>query len=260
MAWYRNLTSPWLPCALALAIAFPAPAMAADVTMAFGEKIPPFCFPATDSGIEIEIIREALAFRGHSLKPVYFPFARIPYAFKSGGVDAAMSDLGEDMGMVKAYYGDPAVFYDNVFITLKERHLAIHEPRDLHGLTVVAFPGALKRYPAWLAGVKKEGGYFEQNNQSLQVLTLAAGRYDVVLSDRYIFRYFSNLLRNNQSVRLKPVQVHSFVKFNPMDYRPVFRDETIRNDFNAGLKQLKKTGRVEAIYKKYLGALKDAEE
>ena len=228
--------------------------------MAFGEKIPPFCFPETNSGIEIEIIREALAFRGHTLKPAYFPFARIPYAFKTGSVDAAMSDLGEDMSTVKAYYGDPAVFYDNVFITLKQRRLAIHAPSDLHGLTVVAFPGALKRYPMWLADVKKEGGYFEQNNQSLQVLTLSAGRYDVVLSDRYIFRYFTNLLKNNKNVRLRSVELHSFVKFNPMDYRPLFHDEAVRNDFNIGLKQLKKSGRLDAIYKKYLGALKDAEE
>ena len=37
------------------------------------------------------------------------------------------------------------------------------------GLAVVAFPGALKRYPAWLESVDKDGLYFEQNNQELQV-------------------------------------------------------------------------------------------
>jgi len=37
-----------------------------------------------------------------------------------------------------------------------------------------------------------------------------------------------------------------------MDYRPVFRDKQVRDDFNAGLKQLKETGRYKAIYERYL--------
>lgn len=47
----------------------------ADVLMAFGEKIPPYCFPESDSGIELEVIGEALAFRGHRLMPRYYPLA-----------------------------------------------------------------------------------------------------------------------------------------------------------------------------------------
>ena len=44
-------------------------ARADDIAMAFGERIPPFCFPETNSGIEIEVIGAALAFKGHVLKP-----------------------------------------------------------------------------------------------------------------------------------------------------------------------------------------------
>ncbi|MES2148288.1 MAG: ABC transporter substrate-binding protein [Pseudomonadota bacterium] len=226
---------------------------AAEVHMAFGEKIPPFCFPETDSGIEIEIIREALAYRKHVLKPRYFSFARIPVAFKAGDVDAAMTDLGEDMTAWGAHYGDPAVFYDNVFISLKDRKLLIKKPEDLRGLTVISFAGAAKRYPAWLDAVRKAGRYFEQNDQALQVLTLDRGRYDVVLSDRNIFKYFTLQLMLNKSFKPKPVVETHFAKFNPMDYRPVFRDARVRDDFNAGLKHLRETGRFDEIYQKYLG-------
>jgi polar amino acid transport system substrate-binding protein len=229
-----------------------ATAHAADVTMAFGEKIPPFCFPETDSGIELEVMREALAFKGHVLKPRYFSFARIPVAFKAGEVDAAMTDLGEDLTSWGAFYGNPAVTYDNVFISLKERQLVINKPEDLQGLSVISFVGAAKRYPEWLDGVRRRGRYFEQNDQALQVLTLDRGRYDLVLSDRNIFKYFTLQLKLNKSFRPKPVVEHSFVKLNPMDYRPVFRDSAIREDFNAGLKHLKETGRFHAIYQKYL--------
>ncbi|MET3131180.1 polar amino acid transport system substrate-binding protein [Oxalobacteraceae bacterium GrIS 1.11] len=240
-------------CMLVLACAWVPLAHAVEVSMAFGEKIPPFCFPETNSGIEIEVMREALAYRGHVLKPLYFPFARIPIAFKAGDVDAAMTDLGEDMAKWGAFYGDPAVFYDNVFISLKERNLLIKKPADLRGLSVISFAGAAKRYPAWLDEVKRTGHYFEQNDQTLQVLTLDRGRYDLVLSDRNIFKYFTLQLKLNRSFHPKPVIEHSFVTFNPADYRPIFRDKKIRDDFNAGLKSLKDSGRFNAIYQKYLG-------
>lgn len=226
-------------------------AMAADVSMAFGERIPPFCFPDTNSGIELEVIGEALAYRGHVLKPHYFSFARVPMAFKSNQVDAVMTDLGEDLTHFGGHYGDPAVLYDNVFITLQERNLVITRPSDLDGLSVVSFQGASKRYPAWLDPVRKAGRYFELNDQALQVRTLMAGRYDVVLSDRHIFRYFTlELMRSGTATKL--VEEHDFVTPNPQDYRPVFRDPQVRDDFNAGLRHLKETGRYQAIYDKYL--------
>ena len=225
---------------------------AAEVRVAFGEKIPPFCFPATDSGIEVEVIGEALAFRGHVLKPEYYPFARIPVAFLAHNVDAAMTDLGRNMESEGGLYGDPAVFYDNVFITLKERNITINKPEDLQGLSVIAFSGAAKRYPEWLQHVQDSNLYYEQNNQALQALTLDRQHYDVVLSDRNIFKYFTLHLRREKGFDPKPVEEQHFVELNPMDYRPVFWDEHIRDDFNAGLKHLKETGRYQEIYDKYL--------
>ncbi|GAA5173210.1 hypothetical protein GCM10025771_00190 [Niveibacterium umoris] len=238
----------FVTCLLLLA----SPAHAVDVTMAFGEKIPPFCFPETNSGIEIEVISAALAVAGHRLVPRYYPFARVPVAFKSGEVDAAMTDLGEDLRPFGAHYGDPAVFYDNVFITVRARGIDIKRPEDLKGLSVIAFQGADKRYPEWLGPVKLAGNYHEQNDQSIQVRTLNEGRYDVVLSDRSIFRYFTLQLSRDKGFKPQPVQEHAFAVVRPEDYRPVFRSARIRDDFNAGLAQIKKSGRYKAIYDKYL--------
>ncbi|MEH6458672.1 substrate-binding periplasmic protein [Chitinimonas sp. JJ19] len=237
---------------LALLLILLSSAHAKEVTMAFGEKIPPFCFPQTNSGIELEVIGEALAYRGHVLKPVYFPFARIPVAFKNREVNAAMTDLGEDLSPYGAKYGDPAVIYDNVLITLKSRNLYLRQPSDLKGLSVISFQGAINRYPDWLNPVKQDGNYYEQNDQKVQVLTLDKGRYDVVLSDRSIFRYFTLQMKKTEGFLPKPVQEHRFTTVNPQDYRPVFRDAGVRDDFNAGLKQLKESGRFQAIYDKYL--------
>lgn len=236
-----------LLCALPLAAAH-----SATVVMAFGEKIAPYCFPETNSGIELEVIGEALAVRGHQLKPVYVPLARVPFEFKYKKVDAAMTDLGEDMKPHGGFYGDPAVVYDNVLITLKHRNLHIHQPQDLDGLTVLSFQGAVKRFPTWLNAVNQRGQYFEQANQELQVQTLDKQRYDVVLSDRYIYRYHANQIEHETGKPLLPVTEHVFVKVNPNDYRPVFHSKAIRDDFNYGLAQIKRNGRFKAIYDKYL--------
>lgn len=226
---------------------------AKNVSMAFGEKIPPYCLPETNSGIELDIIREALAFRGHVLKPKYLPFARIPFEFEIGRVDAAMTDTGKDLSAKGGNYADPAVIYDNVFISLKQRNLHLKQPADLSGLSVLSFVGAANRYPDWLARVKKAGRYFELNDQSRQVLMLNRGRTDLVLSDRYIFRYFSRQLQQTEDFAAAAIDEHRLVKLNPMDYRPIFRDSAIRDDFNAGLRQLKNSGRFNEIYRKYTG-------
>lgn len=237
---------------LASLLTLPAAQLAAEeVRMAFGERIPPYSFPQTDSGIELEIIAAALAYKGHRLKPSYYPFARVPEAFRSGWVDATMTDLGRDLQAAGGHYGDPAVLYDNVFITLQSRGLTIRSPADLRGLQVVAFAGAARRYPEWLRPLQDSGHYHEVNDQAAQVKTLMLGRYDVVLSDRSIFRYYAREL-GRQGLAILPVQEHAFTTPNPQDYRPVFRSRQVRDDFNQGLRQIKQSGRYQAIYDKYL--------
>ena len=228
------------------------PCWSAEVVMAFGEKIPPYCFPESNSGIELDVIGEALAYRGHTLKPVYYPLARVPVSFRQGKVAAAMTDLGQDLSDCGAFYGDSAVVYDNVLITLKSNKLKLIKPEDLAGLRIVAFQGAVNRYPEWLAQAQRDNLYFEQNNQELQVLGLNKQRYEVVLSDRSIYRYFELQLERTTLFHAKDVEMHEFVKVNPQDYRPLFRNAQIRDDFNAGLKHLKETGRFQAIYDSYL--------
>jgi polar amino acid transport system substrate-binding protein len=241
-----------LAAGLALAAAL-APAHAALVSMAFGDNLPPYILAAEDAGIEVDIVRAALAYRGHVLQARYLPMARIPPSFKAGQVDAIMMDVGEDMAPFGGHYAAPPVLYDNVFITLKRSRLAIRAPQDLRGHTVMSFVGAAKRYPEWLQPLQPGGTYVESNHQEVQPLLLALGRYDVVLSDRSIFQYYVLQQRRKEpGFVMPPVEQHEFTHADPSNYRPVFRDPAVRDDFNAGLEHLRKTGRYRAIYDKYL--------
>ena len=238
---------------ICLLLAMLSPVICAkEVVMAFGEAIPPFSFPESDSGIELDIIGEALAFHQHTLKPKYFPLGRIPYIFKQKHVDATMTDLGYDMAAIGAFYGQSAVFYDNVFITLKERNISIKTPDDLKGLSIISFQGATKRFPKWLKEPDKADLVTEQNKQIIQVLMLNSGHVDVALSDVSIFQYYSLQAETRLGKTLQETTTHRFTDIDPTDYRPVFWDESIRDDFNEGLEHLKKTGRYQAIFDKYL--------
>ncbi|WP_338049733.1 ABC transporter substrate-binding protein [Psychromonas antarctica] len=223
-----------------------------DVRMAFSLDIPPYIFEKDNKGIEIDIISAALAIKGHVLKPLYFPLGRIPLAFRNNTVDAVMGDMGVDLSTFGGAYAEPAIIYDNVFITLMKNKIVIKEPKDLDNLTVVSFQGAEKRYPKWLKKVKEEKRFYGISDQLTQVNLLILGRYDVVLSDHYIFKYS---LRQMMLIKHIPpiyVEEHKFTEVNRNDYRPVFRDNKIRDDFNFGLLQIKKTGLYQKIYDTYL--------
>jgi polar amino acid transport system substrate-binding protein len=220
--------------------------------MAFSKEIPPYIFEAQNKGIEIDIISSALAYKGHTIKPIYFPLGRIPYAFTNKLVDAAMGDMGVDLKLQGGFYADPAVIYDNVFITLKSKKISIKEPSDLNLLKVVSFQGAEKRYPKWLKKVKEDNRFYGVGDQLTQVKLLNFGRYDVVLSDRYIFNYFSKKLQSQNVLEAQEVDEHKLIIENIADYRPVFRNKKIRDDFNAGLNHLKESGEFQKIYDYYI--------
>ena len=238
---------------LIISTLFPSIAAAKDVLMAFSQEIPPYIFQKHNKGIEIDIISAALAYKGHTLKPLYFPLGRIPIAFTHHLVDAAMGDMGIDLTAQGGFYAQPAVIYDNVFITLKSRNITLKTPEDLDLLRVVSFQGAEKRYPQWLNKVMKEKRFYGVSDQLTQVKLLQFGRYDVVLSDRYIFRYFVKQMKLMNVTEPSEVEEHEFAKVNPTDYRPVFRDESVRDDFNLGLKKLKESGEFQKIYDNYMG-------
>ena len=53
-------------------------------------------------------------------------------------------------------------------------------------------------------------------------------------------------------LEVNEVDEHIFTTVNPEDYRPVFRDPKVRDDFNLGLKEIKETGEFQKIYDHYM--------
>jgi len=239
--------------ALWLSLLFIASLTSAEpVRMGFANTIPPYTIPETSTGIELDIVREALALKNHTLIINYMPLSRMPGSFVLGDVDAVMTDFGTDLSALNGHYAEPVILFNNRFYSLKDRNLRIREPSDIKGLSIVAFPGAQKRFPEWLKDAQAEGLYHEIKVQKLQILLLFAGRYDLVLSDKVVFQYFFSQQLKNNNLQAKPLTEHDVFVERPLDYRPVFKSQEIRDDFNEGLQALKSSGRYQEIFDAYL--------
>jgi len=225
---------------------------AEPVRMAFANTIPPYTIPETSTGIELDIVREALAFRNHTLIIHYMPLSRMPGSFTLGEVDGVMTDFGTDLSPLDGHYAEPVILFNNRFYSLKDRNLQIREPSDIKGLSIVAFPGAQRRFPEWLKDSQADGLYHEIKVQKLQILLLFAGRYDLVLSYTVVFQYFFSQQLKNNNLQAKPLSEHDVFVERPLDYRPVFKSRKIRDDFNEGLQVLKSSGRYQEIFDAYV--------
>jgi polar amino acid transport system substrate-binding protein len=231
-----------------------AQSQAKEVRMAFGLTLHPYVIADTSTGFELEIIKEALAVKGHTLKPMFMPMQRIPLALKDKQIDAAARgapELVEGQGFF--YSTEPAAVYQDYAISLKKNNLTINQMQDLKGKSILGFPNATVFLgDAYAAAVSGNSQYSETNYPKSQPLMLYANRVQVVVSDKNIFKYYSQTIKAEADI-FQELDYHRIFSPVPAKYNnQVFIDAQIRDDFNAGLKHVKATGRAKEIMRRYV--------
>ena len=229
-------------------------ARASEVKMIFGLALPPYVIKENNSGYELEIIKEALAVKGHTLKPVFAAFGASKQMLKDHAADAAQRgnpDMADGDGYF--YAADPTVLYEDYAISLKKNNLTIKNLADLKGKTVVAYQGATQFIgPEYAAAVKGNADYQENSSSKRVVQMVYANGVQVAIFDINIFKYIAGTLKGevdtSQEVTYHKILPGVQIKTN----NAVFLDKQVRDDFNAGLAQLKKNGRYQQIIKKYV--------
>ncbi|MBU2039954.1 MAG: transporter substrate-binding domain-containing protein [Gammaproteobacteria bacterium] len=217
------------------------------IRMAVGLALPPYVISAEDRGMELDIVREALALAGHRLLPVYVPFARVPDSFKSGDTDAAMT-VTEAAGLA-AFYSDEHIEYRNTLVALAERRLQITAFSDLLDYSLLAFQNASHYLPAaYQTMAAQHQNYREIARQNIQVAMLFSGRIDAIVLDINIFNYY----RRQERQMNVSADVQFFMLFPPTTYKVAFARQVWRDDFNRGLQQLRSNGRYQQILDAYL--------
>lgn len=240
-----RLTSALL-VSLCVALATPH-AIGQQLLIATSSSIPPFVI-AEDRGIVIDIMREALAPAGYTPSFLFAPNRRVSHELEQGSVDGVYNlPFGSIDGV---HYSAPVIEYLNVAVTLASADIQLDSLQRLRGLRVAAFQNA----PAFLgeefgALVRSHNGYQEVANQRSQLSLLFKGDTDVIILERRIFEYFLEQ-RRLAGADIQPVTFHTL--FPPAARYAAFREQHIREQFNAGLARLRESGRYQEIIHRYL--------
>ncbi|MES2263817.1 MAG: transporter substrate-binding domain-containing protein [Pseudomonadota bacterium] len=251
---------PKLLFSLLLGAAIVPAAQSKEVKILFGLALPPYVIKEADgqaSGFEYEIFKAALEARGHTIKPVFVSMGAINKSAaktladnQADGAQRGSADLHE--GEHYFYAEEPAVVYQAVAVSLQKNQLAINSVADLKGKTINAYQGATNFLGAdFAAAVKGNDSYTEVGDEKRRALQLFANGVQVYVGDINVFKYYKASVTGVDASQ--PVAIHKiFISTDPQFKNPVFRDRQIRDDFNAGLKEIKAKGQYKQLIKKYL--------
>ncbi|MEJ2587995.1 MAG: transporter substrate-binding domain-containing protein [Deltaproteobacteria bacterium] len=218
-----------------------------QLTLAVGLALAPYDIPESDSGLELDIVREALGTKGYTVKTKFVPFARVKRELMSKTVDGALT-LTPACGIV-AFYSDDHIVCENVVVSLADRPFKIRSVDDLKDKHVVAFQDATRYLgEAYARMAKQNPDYREIADQTLQINLLYTGRCDAIVLDKNIFEYHRK--HNTRVDTTQPINIWHL--FNPSPFKVAFIDKKVRDDFNEGLKTLRNSGRYKEIIQKYL--------
>lgn len=223
-----------------------------QVSVAFGKEKPPFVFGLDKHGLEIDIFREALAFAGHTLSVNHFDNGALVDAVVRERVDAAATARSEDPELCRV---ERFIQFENVAISLADRNYRIEAVSDLAGYRVLAWERAYQDlgdefFQLFAPELRENRIYLEHHSQEAQVKMFWLDRADVLVIDKVIFEWYRR--------QLKPrFQSHREVQFHPVFSSPtyypaLFRDETLCEEFRAGLAKLKSSGRYQELYESYI--------
>ena len=163
-----------------------------QLVIAVPNAIPPYAIREYDRGIEIDIVRAALANQGYGFSPEYVPLGRLNHTLTSGQVDGAMT-VKEGLITANPIYFSrkPHIFYHNVAISLADRGFVIEELDQLQDYSIAVFQTPDQFIgPDWIAMREKNSNpVFELSNQKSQVKMLYAGRVDTLVMDINIFHH-----------------------------------------------------------------------
>ena len=231
---------------------------ARDVRMAFCMDLPPYIIQKTNSGIQLDIMKEALALKGHKLIPVYMSFERAKLELQENRIDAIERGAPYLTDDDKIYFAnDYTIAFKDVAISLKDNSYRINTIKDLKDKSILAFKGASFYLENYFKNFDPNHlKYRETTDQSTQVIMLFRKRVNVVISDELIFKYHQlNYSKENNSS--PEFVIHDIFKQNTYPHnRAAFRDKNLRDDFNYGLEKIKKSKRYKQIINAYTLAIK----
>ena len=220
---------------------------AQTLKMAVGWSKPPFVMADTGTGIELDIVREALAIHDYQFSPVFMPQGRTTKALMYDDMHGSLT-LPDNFHHDEIFLSQPYITYQNVVVTLTDNQLSVNSLADLSKISVIAFQNA-GRYlgQAYADAILVNSTYTELPNQKAQVAMLFKDRAQAIVLEINIFNFLRQQLPTAEKER--PVTIHYLFPAN--HYRVGFKSKKIRNDFNRGIRVLRESGNYQRIINHY---------
>lgn len=238
-----------------------APLSAKELIMGASDSIPPYVIEESNSGLELDILKQALAVKGHSADIQYLPFARTYHEMKIGKLDGILN-IKEGI-LEQVYYSAPVISFQNCAISLEKNQFQITHIKDLTPKKVVAFQRASSILgDEFNQMAQANSSYQEKANQLQQVYMLFKGHADIVVMDSNIFKYY--LKKAYLEGTLSHAEIHQQAVchkiFAPTEYRFAFAEAQIRDDFNLGLSTITANGTLATLHKQYQNVMLESNE
>lgn len=209
-------------------------------------NLPPFFVVSDRTGLERDIIVQAFGNAGYKTEISYRRGWEAAFMKKQEGIDC-ITTVNEDEKRVEGFFSDTVVTYQDKAIYLAGKGTEINNVQDMYGMTVEAFPDATEVLP--LGDLPDRSRYHEHSSKASQVILLFRGKIDVLIMESSFFDYFRNqvkpLIDDSMAVEKRNL-------FPPVHYKIACHDESLRDEFNRGLDQLKQKNGIAPLYAKYL--------
>ncbi len=220
--------------------------MSNDLTVAVSLDIPPYVMDKAASGFEVDFMRRALA--GRNLNWLQMDYRALETAVSEKKADVAMSVQG---AQPNTFYSEDYVGFVNFAISKKSDKLRIATVADMKGRAVFTWENAWTELGEdfevqYGPGSVGRSNYIEVADQSQQVRRFWEKPGSIVVIDRSIFDYFSE----KGGHALRDAEYHNLFP-KPTRFKVGFADAALRDEFNASLKKLCRSGEYGQLLKSY---------
>jgi polar amino acid transport system substrate-binding protein len=240
---------------LLLSIFISANIYATPLKVAFGETRPPYIFEDGKklSGIEVDIIRESLLLAGHTIIYNQLPNNRLQLAITKMNYDVAVGVLDH----FPLLYSSEYMEVKSYAIAKVGKGVKLTSINDLNKYSVGAFPSAWinsgEEYKKMFAPDAKgnfAANYSEPLTSETRSKMFWRDRFDIAITNKVTFEYYKKSLARSFDTSADVIYYDIF-KEN-LKFRVVFKDEKIRDSFESGLRQLRRSQRYLRIFQYYI--------
>lgn len=243
---------------LASVVGLPLTGRADELRVSFNTDKPPFAF--TDqagniTGIEVDVMKEALKRVGHTIKAKSVSKARLLASLAHNEADVAASVQGIDGGNL--FYTDNFVQYQNYAISRKTSNLIIEKIDDLDKYHFVIWQRGWADLGSEFEKKYKPDGqdhfrnnYFQGSTQEAQTRIFFAKRVDAIVIDMTIFQWYRAVLGKAGIAVNDDLVFHDIFK-TTTGFAAAFKSKLLRDQFNTALKYMRADGSYQKILSRY---------